>query len=175
MSSITHKAQPSLGYPKVGRRCCSTKPKVWTESPPGPSRASGGSRRAGDKQAVSPENCHQEAPTTPLNRYCTVTFRRLTQAKQGRGCSLQWGGQVPGKVQGKLAVIGGRGQCGHWGKSLYDVQHVSAGRWPVHKHWFKSQTSSGQMRLGLWWGRRGDWHASKEMNTSCGKCLERSQ
>ena len=63
-------------------------PKVWTESPPGPSRASGRSRRAGDKQAVSPENCHQEAPTTPLNCYRMVTPPHLMQAKQGTECSL---------------------------------------------------------------------------------------
>ena len=60
-------------------------------------------------------------------------------------------------------------------KSLYDVQHVPEGRWPVHKHWFRYQTSCGQMGLGLWWGRSGDWHSSKETNPSCGKCLERSQ
>ncbi|CAI9178287.1 unnamed protein product [Rangifer tarandus platyrhynchus] len=37
----------------------------------------------------------EEAPKTPLNHYRTVTFRQLTQAKQGNECSLQWGGQVP--------------------------------------------------------------------------------
>lgn len=97
---LSHKAQPSLGCPEVGRRCYSTKSKMWTESPPGPSRASGRNRRADDKQAVSPENCHQEAPTTLLNRYRMATPH--TSCKPSRAVNAVCSGEAWALVKCRL-------------------------------------------------------------------------
>lgn len=160
-----HKAQPSLGCPGSGDvtpqslRCELNPHQVHPE-------ASGRNRRAGDKQVqFSPETAIRK-PRDPVS---TATARHCapTPASQAGEKCLQWGGLGPGEMQGKLRSSSSyrrMGQCGHWGKCLYDVQQVPEGMTCPQALWIRCQTSR-QTGLGLWWGRRVDWHTSKEMNS----------